>query len=221
MHRPLALGVLGACLSLASFAHAQPAPEPQPQPYPQPPAGYAQPGSPQPGYAQPGYAPGYPQPGYAPPAYYAPAIAPVQGPKKLDYDEGQPIPAGYHLRTGMRTGMVIGGGALLGAWWIVSILSGATLGAVDDANHKHTERSAILFVPVAGPWIGMSTLHPDSATATFGLGVLGVGQTLGAALLIAGIAIPKTELIRDDLGKAKLTLEPVLAFDHVGFKGTF
>ncbi len=96
---------------------------------------------------------------------------------------------------------------------------------VDDANNRKTDRSAILFVPVVGPWVGMSTLHPDSATATFGLAFLGIGQTLGAGLLIGGLASQKTELVRNDIGSAKarpkLTVAPMITLENVGLRGTF
>ena len=221
MQRFVTLAAVGACFVFSHAAHAQ---QPYPQPgYAPPPAGYAPPPA---GYAQPGYGP--PQ-GYAPPppmvysapapGYYAPGTS--GGPKYMDYEEGQPVPAGYHVATRTRTGLVVGGGVTLGVFYLLSLFSGLILAVVDDADAKHTDRSAVLFVPIAGPFIGMSSLHPDGATPTLGLAFLGIGQTLGAGLLIAGIVNPKVQLVRDDLGKAKLTVEPMLALDRVGFKGTF
>ncbi len=232
MRSLLALAALATSFAVTHAAAAQqPYPQqPQPQPppgYAPPPAGYAPPPA---GYAPPpaGYAPGYappgypaPPPGYAapPPVYYGPPAA--QGPKYMDYEDGQPVPNGYHVRTTSRTGLAIAGGVTLGVFYLLSVFSGAILAGVDDLNDKHTQRSAILFVPVAGPWIGMSTLHPTSASATFGLGILGVGQTLGAGLLIGGLASTKTQLVRNDVGKNKFTVSPMLSVDRIGLRGTF
>ena len=184
--------------------------------YGQPPPGY---GQPPPGYAQPGY--GQPPPGYAqplPPAYYAPAPgypgAPM-GPKVLDYEEGDSIPAGYRTGTRVRKGLVIGGSVMLGVGYLVTIMAAGIGQAVNDIGHQGTKDFGPLLIPVAGPFIGIATTHPSTGGA-FGLAFLGTVQTAGLAMLIGGIAAPKTVLIRNEVGGVKVTVLPQVGAGTAG-----
>src|SRR6476661_6396491 len=63
---------------------------------------------------------GTPPPTYVPPppvggynnGGYAPAPPPPYGPKKMNYNEGDPVPPGYRVEERPRTGLVVGGAVL-------------------------------------------------------------------------------------------------------------
>jgi len=185
--------------------------------YGQPPPGY---GQPPPGYAQPGYGqppPGYAQPGYGPPpAYYAPAPggAAAQGPRILDYEEGDNIPAGYRTTTRVRKGLVIGGSVTLGVGYLFTIMV-AGIGQLASDISSSTKDFGPLLIPVVGPFIGIATTHASTGGA-FGLGFLGVVQTAGLGMLIGGIAAPKTVLIRNDVAGVKFNVIPQLSPTSAG-----
>ena len=180
-------------LSVAGSAHAD---DPPPPPSATaPPPGYGQP--PPPGYGQP------PPPGYYPPgggtAYYPSNPPPPADPRPvtMEYDEDQPIPQGYHLRTKVRAGLVGGGAGVLGGLWIVSVFVGifGNLGnAITDSKEKWTP----MYVPLVGPFITIGTASNDlSGGGTAALVLDGVGQVGGAAMIVLGIALPKKQLVRD------------------------
>ena len=215
----------------AGNAAADPPPAPtvvvvQPQGYGQPPPGYGQPppgyGQPPQGYAPPGYGPppqGYAQPGYGqlpPGAYYAPApgaTAP-QGPRILDYEEGDNIPAGYRTGTRVRTGLVIGGAVSLGVGYLFTIMV-AGIGQLASNISDSSKDFGPLLIPVVGPFIGIGTTHASTGGG-FGLGFLGVVQTAGLGMLIGGIAAPKTVLIRNDIAGVKFNVIPQLGPTSAG-----
>ncbi|MEO5726602.1 MAG: hypothetical protein ABI134_33315 [Byssovorax sp.] len=181
----------------------------------QPPPGY---GQPPPGYGQP--PPGYAQPGYGPPppgAYYAPAPgypgAPM-GPKVLDYEEGDSIPAGYRTGTRVRKGLVIGGSVMLGVGYLITIMAAGIGQAVNEVADGNKDFGPLL-IPVVGPFVGMATTDPSTGGA-FGLAFLGTVQTAGLAMLIGGIAAPKTVLIRNEVGNVKFTVLPQVGATSAG-----
>lgn len=134
---------------------------------------------------------GYYVPPPAPGAYYAPPAA-YQGPRVItDWDDGQPIPAGYHQSTRIRTGLVVGGAVLFGVCYLMTAISGAI---ASDVGGNHTRSAKLLLIPVAGPF---SVLSTGSTTADLFLALDGLAQAGGVAMLIAGIAAPKTVLVRD------------------------
>lgn len=213
----------GNALAQAPGAPVQPAPGQtvvvvQPG-YGQAPPGY---GQPPPGYAPPGYGqppPGYAQPGYGqpPPAYYAPPGYPgaPMGPKVLDYEEGDAIPAGYRTGTRVRKGLVIGGSVMLGVGYLVTIMAAGIGQAVNDIGNGGSKDFGPLLIPVAGPFVGLATTHPSSGGA-FGLVFLGTVQTAGLAMLIGGIAAPKTVLLRNEVGHVKFTVLPQIGAGTAG-----
>src|SRR6185436_1750072 len=119
-------------------AHGQaagppPASAPAPAPYPPP----AAPQYPPPGPYQQPYPP--PQLMYAPP-----------GPRYIkDWEEGQPVPYGYHPESRARKGLVIPGAVVLGVAYLLS-----TLVASEDSNSTYgQDRYEALYIPVLGPFI--------------------------------------------------------------------
>lgn len=224
----VALCLVPALVAVAAPAMAddpqQPPPpgngQPPPPGYGQPPPpGYGQP--PPPGYGQPPpgyYPPGYPPPGYPPPGYGQPYYAPQDSrPRYLDYEEDQPIPQGYHLRTKARTGLIGGGAGLLGGTWFVSLMVGL-IG--DGANNPGDGGWAALYVPVAGPWIAIDTLHSDGTGTPF-LVLDGVAQLGGAAMIVLGAVLQEKRLVRDDISKSTVTVTPYVSPRGFGLTGTF
>jgi hypothetical protein len=142
----------------------------------------------------------YAYPGYAPPAYYAPPPPPPPAPPaQIRYVEGRPIPPGYHLETQPRKGLVVTGAVLFGSMYAIS--------ASVAGSSKH-DGDIYLLVPVAGPFIDMSTRTSYCATSSsscdadggtrFLLTFDALTQITGATLLAIGVATPRKILERDD-----------------------
>ncbi len=187
------------------------------------PPGYA------PGYAPPGYAPGYTTPIYqeTQPAYVPQSVA-MSGPRVIkDWNEGDPIPAGYHPATRVKKGWIIGGAVTFGTVYLITALGASVADAA--SNNSATP----LFIPVAGPFIQMGNCGSGGCgpVGDFWLGFDGVVQGAGLAMLIYGIASPSTVLVRNDLGEnikpkaPKLALQPVPVvtptMQGMGVIGTF
>lgn len=169
----------------------------------------------QPGYP-PGYAPGY-GPGYTAPIYqetqpsYVPQSVAMSGPRVIrDWNEGEPIPPGYHESTRIRKGLVIGGAVTFGVMYLFTAF-GATIA---DGACAGTCSVGSLFVPVVGPFIYMGT-KGNTALDNFWLGFDGVVQAGGLAMFIIGLAAPSTVLVRNDLGTTATPKAPKLALTPV------
>ena len=125
---------------------------------------------------------------------YVPQSVALSGPRIItDWDDGEPVPPGYHRSSRIRRGPVIAGSIVFGIFYLVStaVAAGAT-----DANGRSTDIS--LWVPGLGPFLQMS--GTTGALAMWALGVDGLAQSAGLALLIYGLASPRTVLVRNDLG---------------------
>ncbi|MGK4005085.1 hypothetical protein WMF31_20830 [Sorangium sp. So ce1036] len=102
--------------------------------------------------------------------------------------------------------MTIAGTATLGGFWAASAASAALL-ALDrpqivrqahctkiacfllPRRERRAANPATLLIPVAGPWIHLSTSRPSAASAVK-LSILGAGQAVGLGMLLGGIAMP-------------------------------
>lgn len=211
-----------------NLAHAQTtvivtgqAPAGAPESTRSPPPGYAA-GAPT--YASPVPSPGY-APGYAAPydSWTSPGYAPPQrviGPHIIaDWSEGEPIPPGYHESTRMRKGLVIAGAVLFGTTYLLSALVGAI---VTDCQCGGT--ATALLIPGAGPFVELG--QSNSATGSFSLVLDGLSQVGGLAMFIAGLAVPRTVLVRDDYASSSgfhLTVSPIVGPGQrgMGLVGTF
>jgi hypothetical protein len=203
-----AVGVL-ATWTAAAEAQEQPPPQPAPQPAPTVVIQYQAP----PPQAPPQYAP--PPQQYQAPVYpQTPQIFPqnerFSGPRIIrDWDDSRPIPPGYHPEERARLGLVIGGAVTFGTLYLFTAL-GASI-----SNDAGTPASA-LYIPGVGPFIQLAQCNsPCSATGNFFLAVDGVAQLGGIAMFIAGLAAPKTVLVRTD-AKLDLHFVPVMARDQNG-----
>jgi hypothetical protein len=200
--RPLvAVFVIGAVVS-ASFgnAHAQQAvPGAAPTTEAAPPATgqYPPPNYPQ---APPG-AP-YQQVPAAPPTY-APQV-PIAWPRYIkDWQEGQPVPYGYHPEPRARKGLVITGAVLFGVLYLLSTLVAT---ANDDSYNQN--RYSALWIPVIGPFIQLgSSTNVSGDNQIFVLD--GLAQTAGVTMLVLGLAFPRQILVRNDLATMSFVPTPM------------
>jgi hypothetical protein len=151
---------------------------------------------------------------------YMPQSVALSGPRIIkDYEEGEPIPPGYHAETRVRNGLVVGGAVTFGVMYLLSVLVGA---AISDTNKalNGKENGDFLYVPVAGPFLQMTRTESSSGNAT--LAIDGIAQAAGATMLIVGITSPKTVLVRNDLGEMRVM--PMRMGDKgggLGLVGTF
>lgn len=147
---------------------------------------------------------GQPPPGYGPPGY---AEGWRAQPMEMRYVEGRPIPAGYHVETRARKGLIVSGSIIFGIPYLLSM-------SVAASSRHQPDRW--LYAPVVGPFINLATRADDcnpngtssgvSTTVTctgdsgvrFFLMMDGLMQTAGATLFVLGLALPQTLLVRDD-----------------------
>jgi hypothetical protein len=137
---------------------------------------------------------------------YVPQSVALSGPKELtDWEEGDPIPQGYHRKTRTRTGLIVGGAITFGTLYLISAFTAA--GSSDSTAPGQSNPDAALWVPGVGPFIQM--MSTSSATGNLALAIDGAAQTAGLAMLIYGLTSPKTILIRDDLGDTRPMVLPM------------
>jgi len=152
---------------------------------------------------------------------YVPQSVALSGPRVIkDWREGDPIPPGYHPAERARTGLIVGGATMFGVPYLISALSAA----ITADNGCCTA----MWIPVVGPFIQMTQWHTTDASAVdtgdFFLVLDGALQAAGVALFVYGLAVPKTVLVRNDLGMFKnVTASPVVGknFTGLGLSGQF
>jgi hypothetical protein len=172
---------------------------------------------PYPQQVYPGAPPVQGQPYYVQQAPLSPPAAP-SGPRIIKgWDDAQPIPAGYHLESHARTGLVVGGAVLFGTMYLISALVAA---GDADAHSGSSNPAGALWAPAIGPFIQMT--QTSSATAGLFLAIDGLAQIGGIAMFTAGLASPRTDLVRNDFG-LHLSVAPIVGRDHtgLGLVGTF
>ncbi len=200
--RPLvAVFVIGAVVSASiGNAHAQQAaPGPAPATESAPPAAGQYP---PPNYPQ--YPPGAPyQQVPGPPPTYVPQT-PIAWPRYIkDWDEGQPVPYGYHPEARARKGLVITGAVLFGVLYLLS-----TLVAAANDNSYDNNRDSALWIPVVGPFIQLgSSTNVSGDNEIFVLD--GLAQTAGVTMLVLGLAFPRHILVRNDLATMSFVPAPM------------
>ncbi len=138
-------------------------------------------------------------------------------PDVLDWEEGADVPEGYEPGTRARKGLIIGGAITFGVSWLAAVAYGT-----HRANEGRRDRwdgdddvpaEAILYVPLAGPWIALSTLEPNrrEAGAFIADGVLQAG---GLAMLAAGLFAKETVLVKSE--SAEVSAAPLVGPDGSG-----
>lgn len=141
---------------------------------------------------------------------YIPQSVAFSGPRIIrDWHEGDPIPPGYHPSTRVRGGLIAGGLSMFGASYLISVLVAAANDGICNNYNSVTGTCSgggddALYIPVLGPFIQMGNEH-GSATALADVFLVldGLLQGTGVAMFIFGIAVPKTVLVRNDLGALK------------------
>jgi hypothetical protein len=142
---------------------------------------------------------------------YVPQSVAISGPRQIkDWNDGDPVPPGYHPVQKARTGLIVGGAVMLGTLWLLSAMVAAIS---SDANQGNGGDNA-LFVPAVGPFIQMGST--SSATGNLFLAIDGAVQTGGLVMLIYGITSPKTVLMRNDLATAPIVLPIRVGHDGYG-----
>ncbi|MDC3953692.1 hypothetical protein [Polyangium jinanense] len=166
------------------------------------------PSQPQPGSAPPDprYPAPYPYPyPYPPPpyGYRLPSVDPQ--PEIIEYEEGKPIPLGYTRVHRNRRKLVIAGTVLLATAYGISLMGATTSVLSGD------ERFAMMYIPVAGPFLTIGAAKRDLPSGLKTVFLLdGLTQVVGTALLVTGIAWKEDFLQRDDTIKPKEALVPEL-----------
>ena len=125
---------------------------------------------------------------------YVPQSVALSGPDEMSYDSERPVPMGYTVVKRQRKGLLIAGGASLGASYGLSVLIAAV---GEDLSSDGNNEVAALWIPVAGPFLQMA--NTDSATLRVFLFGLGAVQTTGAVMLYYGLTTKKSVLVRNDL----------------------
>ncbi|HEU4538098.1 MAG TPA: hypothetical protein VFS00_28450 [Polyangiaceae bacterium] len=132
---------------------------------------------------------------------YLPQSVALSGPPIIEeYRQGAPVPLGYHADTRVRRGLIIGGAVPLGVLYTLTMLTAAGMSEAGAGGE-------VLYVPVLGPFLQMASTSSQTGNSVLLLD--GLGQAAGAAMLIAGLAWPKTILVRNDLGHVRVTPMPV------------
>ncbi|WP_437721253.1 hypothetical protein [Sorangium sp. So ce861] len=209
-----AAAVLAALLGLAAPAAAQvpgapprpalggttaapAAPGAPPAPASAPPAPASAPPAPASAPPAPASAPPAPPDGAlmpVPPGYYLlppPPLPPWANPRTIQYEEGDPIPRGYALRT--RSNRALAGAGLL-TFGIPYALS-VTVAGVATLAEEDFDEFGPLFIPFVGPMISTMTMNAEGA-GVFWLTVDAVAQVSGLLLYVAGLADEEVYLER-------------------------
>ncbi len=140
-------------------------------------------------------------------------------PSELATHEGGDVPRGYVKATRVRKGWLIGGAVTLGVGWLSTAAYGAYLGSARDAgfwrgdSHERARSEAVLYIPLAGPWIALGTVeHDRQEGAAFVAG--GIVQAGGLAMLIGGLAAKRTVLVKT--AAAEVALAPSVGPSGMG-----
>jgi hypothetical protein len=136
-------------------------------------------------------------------------------PDELEYIEGGVIPEGYERGERMRTGLVIGGAITFLIPYLSSVA--IALGANHDARRgmgsaQRAEELAVLYAPIAGPFIAIGTTHSYSAERMAPFIASGVVQAAGVSMLLAGVLSRKPVLVR----KQTATVAPLVSDTMLG-----
>lgn len=143
----------------------------------------------------------------SPPAAGGWRVTPIASPEVLEWDGGE-VPLGYEPGTRVRKGLIIGGAVTFGVSWLAAAGYGVHLANERDAgawrrDDGETPDEAVLFIPVAGPFIALGTLEPGRGPAA-ALIADGIAQVGGLAMLAAGIFAKETVLVKSDAAEVQL-----------------
>jgi hypothetical protein len=144
--------------------------------------------------AEPGYGSAAPVPSSS-----VPALSPSQMARAWEimqreaaesWKPGEPVPQGYRKVRDIREGLVQGGAILGTLVWIVGEIVAA---AVSKETHG---RFDALYVPIAGPFIGLATARPDFVESFVFL-LDGATQVGCLGMVASGLIFKETQLVRN------------------------
>lgn len=126
---------------------------------------------------------------YVPPGYRGFSLSLL--PSTLAYEEGQPIPLGYELKTRATRRLLIMGAVGFSATYLPSAIAGGAVANVAD----YVGWGEPLLIPLAGPFVAVGVAH-TKGLFTLTLILDGLVQTAGAAIFIAGLVTEETIVTR-------------------------
>jgi hypothetical protein len=146
---------------------------------------------------------------------YIPQSVAMSGPSRItDWDDTQPVPPGYHVKTEARKGMIIGGAVLFGSLYLIDILVAAGGSDCQSRGDCSSNPYTAMWVPAVGPFLQMAS--NSSSVGNVFYAIDGLAQCAGIAMFIYGVAAPRTLLVRNDLGSIK---KPLLVPMKMGVDG--
>jgi hypothetical protein len=146
-----------------------------------------------------------------------PMHVPDRRPRRLPYDPGDPIPAGYHLEERRSIGFLASGlGVFLGFY-----LPSAAIG-LEVANDDDGSWAGWLAIPILGPPIAAvvrpsrdcsdrflaSLCESGETLGSIMLGLSFVGQTVGAVLLAFGLGTRPVLIRNEEVALSLATASP-------------
>jgi len=133
----------------------------------------------------------------------------------LPYRGGEvAVPDGYRVDSHPNMGLLAAGITTTATLWTVSTIAAIALDQRDstlEGDPNFDDAYWPMFIPVVGPFITIKTAD-SSGTGAAILGLNGVAQTAGIGMIIAGIAVPKVEIIP----QRPITIAPVASAEMVG-----
>ncbi len=120
-------------------------------------------------------------------------------------------PPGFVVRSQSRLGLVIAGSVVGGLSYLNSAVAGV---AIDDG------RGAPMAIPVIGPFVAMGTLG-ENGGARAGLMLAGLAQGAGLAMVVFGVAMPKTTLVRYETPNRDVSVEAKVYPGGVALSASF
>ncbi len=143
-------------------------------------------------------------PASPPPGWYPPPLS--YAPPPVEEFDGFNVPAGYHVETRPRVGLVVSGAVTLGVFYMLS---------VSVAARAKTSEGRWMAVPVLGPFAAMGAHEDPCATKRGTEGAWacvdadptlelfdGIGQIIGASLLTTGLVARRSVLVPDAFPRA-------------------
>lgn len=121
-----------------------------------------------------------------------------------DWEPGKPVPPGYRIAHPVQLGLIIPGGISLSISYLLA-------GVLSDEEHV-----PVLLAPLVGPFLAVPNDHARTSIGGPALVAIGLGQVIGAGMVIGGILRRRTtldELDDDEVSRLgpTLTVGPMFA----------
>jgi hypothetical protein len=120
-------------------------------------------------------------------------VTPLPNTEIRPYEEGAPVPPGYHVIERRATGLAVVGGVLFGVGYSTTVLTGFFL-SLRASSVGDSRDSTLLLVPGVGPFAFMIAEGRFNEAEMF----IGSVQLAGVGLMVLGTTTPPTRtLVRD------------------------